>query len=116
VRDRPETPQTREQEIEVRIDLGRPLYPLGEFEKMLAYLREAEEIATAISDSRRLGVVSIHTAEYFRQRGRFAEARTRAEQALTLGDKQGDLPLKFYASHYVGLACQGLGDYRRASQ
>ncbi len=112
----PETPETREQEIDVRIDLRRPLYPLGEFEKMLAYLREAEAMATAISDSRRLGLVSIHTAEYFRQTGRFAQARTLAEQALTLGDKHGDLPLQLYASHYVGLACHALGDYRRASE
>jgi tetratricopeptide (TPR) repeat protein len=72
-------------------------------------------MASAISDSRRLGLVSIHTAEYFRQTGRFAEARERAEQALTLGDKLHDLPLHLYASHYLGLACNALGDYRRAS-
>jgi class 3 adenylate cyclase/tetratricopeptide (TPR) repeat protein len=112
----PEAPETRKQEIDVRIDLRGALYPLGEFEKMLAYLREAEAMATAISDSRRLGLASIHIAEYFRQRGRFAEARTLAEQALTLGAKHGDLPLQLYASQYVGLACQGLGDYRRASE
>src|SRR5439155_3936888 len=112
----PETPETREQEIDVRLELRGSLYPLGEFEKMLTYLREAEAMASAISDSRRLGLVSIHTAEYFRQTGRFAEARTLAEQALVLGDKLGDLPLQLYASHYLGLACNALGDYRRASE
>jgi class 3 adenylate cyclase/tetratricopeptide (TPR) repeat protein len=112
----PETPQTREQEIDVRLELRGSLYPLGEFEKMLTYLREAEAMASAISDSRRLGLVSIHTAEYFRQTGRFAEARTLAEQALTLGDKLQDRPLQLYASHYLGLACHALGDYRRASE
>ena len=29
----PETPETQEQEIDVRIDLRGSLYPLGEFEK-----------------------------------------------------------------------------------
>ena len=72
----PETPETREQNIDVRLELRGSLYPLGEFEKMLGYLQEAETMASAISDSRRLGLVSIHTAEYFRQTGRFAEART----------------------------------------
>ncbi len=110
----PETPETREQGIDVRLELRGSLYPLGEFEKMLAYLREAEAMASAISDSRRLGLVSIHTAEYFRQTGRFAEARTLAEQALALGDKLQDVPLQLYASHYLGLACHALGDYRRA--
>jgi tetratricopeptide (TPR) repeat protein len=83
---------------------------------MLSYLREAEMMASAISDARRLGIVSIHTAEYLRQTGRFAEARTLAEQALALGDKLQDLPLRLYASHYLGLACHALGDYRRASE
>ena len=112
----PETPHRREQEIDVRLELRGTLYPLGEFEKMLAYLREAETMASAISDSRRLGLVSVHTAEYLRQTGRFAEARTLAEQALALGDKLHDVPLRLYASQYLGLACHALGDYRRASE
>ena len=112
----PDTPGRREQEIDVRLELRGSLYPLGEFEKMLAYLEEAETMASAISDSRRLGLVSIYTAEYFRQTGRFAEARKRSEQALSLGDKLQDLPLQLYASHYLGLACNALGDYRRASE
>src|SRR4029434_2731621 len=70
----------------------------------------------AISDARRLGLVSIHTAEYFRQRGQFAEARTLAEQALTMGDKLQAPPPQLYASHYLGLACNALGDYRRAAE
>ena len=112
----PETPETREQEIDVRLELRGSLYPLGEFEKMLAYLQEAEAMASAISDERRLGLVSIHTAEYLRQTGRFAEARTLAEQALAMGDKLQDVPLQLYASQYLGLACHALGDYRRASE
>ena len=111
----PETPETREQGIDVRLELRGALYPLGEFERMLTYLREAETMAGAISDERRLGLVSIHIAEYFRQTGRFAEARTLAEQALAMGDKLQDVPLQLYASHYLGLACNALGDYRRAS-
>jgi tetratricopeptide (TPR) repeat protein len=112
----PETLETREQEIDVRIELRGSLYPLGDFEKMLASLKEAETMASAIGDSRRLGLVSIHTAEYYRQTGRFADARTLAEQALALGDKLQDGPLRLYASHYIGLACHALGDYRRASE
>jgi len=112
----PETPETREQGIDVRLELRGSLYPLGEFEKMLTYLREAEAMASVISDERRLGLVCIHTAEYLRQTGRFAEARTLAEKALAMGDKLQDVPLQSYAGQYFGLACHALGDYRRASE
>jgi len=112
----PATPETREHEIDVRIELRGALYTLGEFDKMLGYLQEAEAMATAISDSRRLGWVSIHTAEYFRQTGRFGEARTLAEQALAQGEKLEDLPLTVQANHIVGLTCHALGDYPRASE
>jgi class 3 adenylate cyclase/tetratricopeptide (TPR) repeat protein len=112
----PETPEAREQGIDVRLELRGSLYPLGEFEKMLTYLREAETMAGAISDERRLGLACIHAAEYFRQTGRFAEARTLAEKALTMGDKLQDVPLQSYAGQYFALACHALGDYRRASE
>ena len=112
----PETPETREEGIDVRLELRGSLYPLGEFEKMLTYLRDAEAMATAISDERRLGLVCIHTAEYLRQTGRFAEARMLAEKALAMGDKLEEVPLQSYAGQYFGLACHALGDYRRASE
>ena len=112
----PDTPESREQGIDVRLELRGSLYPLGEFGRMMAYLGEAEAMASAISDEGRLGLVCIHTAEYLRQTGRFAEARTLAEKALAMGDKLQDVPLQSYAGQYFGLACHALGDYRRASE
>jgi tetratricopeptide (TPR) repeat protein len=111
----PETRQTHEQGIDVRLELRGSLYPLGDFERMFGYLQEAETMATAIADRRRLALVSGHTAEYYRQTGRFTEARRLAEQALALGDDLRDVPLQLYARHYLALACHALGDYARAS-
>jgi len=112
----PETPETKVRGIDVRLTLRGSLYPLGQFERMLTYLREAEATAGAISDDRRLALVCIHTAEYLRQTGRFAEARTLAEKALALGEQLQDLPLQSYAGQYFGLACHALGDFRRAAE
>src|SRR5262245_18595418 len=39
-------------------DLSRPLTPLSDFGRMLTCLREAEALAVALDDSRRLGRVS----------------------------------------------------------
>ena len=88
----PETPETREQNIDVRLELRGSLYPLGEFEKMLAYLREAEAMASAISDEGRLGLVCIHTAEYLRQTGRFAEARDARRESAGHGRQAAGRP------------------------
>src|SRR2546426_78811 len=82
---------------------------------MLTYLQEAENLASALQDTRRLGFVAIHTGEYFRQKGRFTDAGALAERAVALGDKLQDRPLQLYARHYLALACHALGDYRRAS-
>jgi class 3 adenylate cyclase/tetratricopeptide (TPR) repeat protein len=112
----PETSETKVQGIDVRLALRGSLYPLGEFDKMLTYLRDAEAMAGAVSDERRLALVCIHTAEYLRQTGRFADARTLAEKALALGERLEDVPLQSYAGQYFGLACHALGEFRRASE
>jgi class 3 adenylate cyclase len=51
----PETRDTREQAIDLRCALYQALYPLLEFGRSLAYLREAESLAEALGDQRRLG-------------------------------------------------------------
>ena len=112
----PETSETKVQGVDVRLALRGSLYPLGEFEKMLTYLREAEAMAGAVSDERRLALVYIHTAEYLRQTGQFTDARTLAEKALALGEHLQDVPVQSYAGQYFGLACHALGDFRRASE
>ena len=107
---------TREQAIDLRLDLRGALYPLGEFAKMLTYLQEAEAMARPSLTPAGSGWSPLHTAEHFRQTGRFAEAPALAEQALAMGDRLQDPHLQLYANHYLGLACNALGDYQRASE
>ena len=61
----PESHDTLAQAIDLRIDLRQSLYPLGEFGRLLAYLREAETLATALGDQHRLGWVSTYMTSYF---------------------------------------------------
>jgi len=60
----PETRETREQAIDVRFDLRDAFVPLAEFSRIEAYLREAEALATALDDQRRLGWVSVYIGPF----------------------------------------------------
>ena len=58
----PQSPETREQAIDLRLDLQAPLNGLGEIERLLDYLREAEPLAGALGDLPRMGRVAAHMA------------------------------------------------------
>src|SRR4029434_2009973 len=53
----PEQRGTLEQAIDLRLALRTALRPLGEFERILTCLREAETLAAALNDTRRLGQI-----------------------------------------------------------
>ena len=66
----PETRDTREQAIDLRLALRTALYPSGDSERILAHLREAEPLAAALDDPRRLGQVSLFLSNHFSTMGR----------------------------------------------
>ena len=61
----PETRDTREQAIDLRLALRSALRPSGDSGRILAYLREAEALAEALDDPRRLGQVSLFLSDHF---------------------------------------------------
>jgi class 3 adenylate cyclase len=61
----PEQRDTCEQAIDLRLALRSALLPSGDFERILAYLREAEALAEHLDDPRRLGRVSDFLSNYF---------------------------------------------------
>jgi class 3 adenylate cyclase len=64
----PDSRHTREQAIDLRLALRQALRPLGDFRRILAYLREAETLATALDDPHRLGWVLHSLSGHFFQR------------------------------------------------
>jgi class 3 adenylate cyclase/tetratricopeptide (TPR) repeat protein len=77
----PEQHDTREQAIDLRLALRSALWPSSDFERILAYLREAEALAAALDDPRRLGQVSGLLAEQFRFMGAYDQAIAAAQRA-----------------------------------
>jgi class 3 adenylate cyclase/tetratricopeptide (TPR) repeat protein len=110
----PETRETREQAIDVRLALRTSLYALGEIRRGLDYLREAEHVARQVDDPRRLGLVLAYIGVNTWSTGHALEARDFAQKALAIADSLGDFPLMVMANFYLGSDNLVLGDYRRA--
>jgi class 3 adenylate cyclase/tetratricopeptide (TPR) repeat protein len=110
----PDTRNTREQAIDLRLALRSALRPLGDLGRVLAYLCEAESLASALNDPRRLGQISVFLSNHFCSMGTYDQAIAAAQRALVLATADGDAVLHALANQRLGEAYQCQGDYRRA--
>jgi class 3 adenylate cyclase/tetratricopeptide (TPR) repeat protein len=110
----PETRETLEQAIDLRFDLRTALFPLGEFERILGCLREAEGLARTLDDQRRLGQLSVYMCHNLFMTGHLTEALAVGQSAQAIAEALEDVPLQVTGNLYFGVACLGTGDYRRA--
>jgi class 3 adenylate cyclase/tetratricopeptide (TPR) repeat protein len=112
----PETRETLEQAIDLRFDLRTSLFPLGELDRLVACLNEAQTFAETLGDQRRLGWVSVYMSHYLWMAGRSPEARTFAENAQALAEPLSDFSLRVGSNFYLGTVCLTSGDYRQAEK
>jgi len=111
----PEDRARLEQAIDLRLELRNSLHPLGDAERILALLREAEGLARTLDDSQRLGRVFSFMAQYFRLMGHLDLSVELAEQALALADRLREHPLWVVANTLLGLAYDARGEYHKAA-
>src|SRR5882724_6104665 len=86
----PERRDTREQAIDLRLALRSALLPSNDSRRILAYLCEAEVLAAAIDDHRRLGHISGYLSVQFRNTGAYDQAIAAGQRALALAASGGD--------------------------
>jgi class 3 adenylate cyclase/tetratricopeptide (TPR) repeat protein len=110
----PESRDTLGQATDLRIDLRNSLWLLGEFDRMMGYLREAEGLARTLDDPCRLAWVWVYMSHYFWFTGQSAEARTFGQNAHAIAETLGDRLLGAAATTYLGLDCLTSGDYWHA--
>src|SRR5262245_34623510 len=111
----PETRDTLEQAIDLRLALRSVLSPLGDRRRVLVYLHEAESLAMALDDPRRLGQVLCFLSIHFNNTGaQHDQAITAAQRALALATASGEVGRQALANAYLGRAYVSQGDYRRA--
>jgi tetratricopeptide (TPR) repeat protein len=110
----PQHRATLEQAVDLRFTLRSALHPLGDLGRTLANLREAETLAAALDDPRRLGQVSMFLTPYFYYMGAYDQAIAAGQRALTLATADGDVVLHALANQYLSAPYHAIGDYRRA--
>jgi tetratricopeptide (TPR) repeat protein len=110
----PESRNTYEQAIDLRLALRTALLPIGVVGRVLDVLREAEALATALDDSRRLGQVFVFMTIYFYFAGDSAQAITVGQRALALATASSDVGIHAVANTYLGYAYHAQGNYRQA--
>ena len=110
----PETRATREQAIDLRLALRSALWPSGDYARILTALREAEALAEALDDPRRLGRVSRFLSHAFSLMGAYDQAIAAGQRALALATSGGDGLQQALANLGLGFTYHVQGDYHRA--
>jgi tetratricopeptide (TPR) repeat protein len=111
----PETRDRHEQAIDLRLNLRGVLTAFGDFGRILALLREADTLATALDDSYRLGSISASMAQYsLYYLGDYERAIVASQCALALAAASSAVGVRLSANVYLNAAYYSLGDYQRA--
>jgi class 3 adenylate cyclase/tetratricopeptide (TPR) repeat protein len=111
----PQQVTTVEQVIDLLFSLRISLVPLGEFERILEYLRQAEALAQTIDDQRRLARVCAYMSfSLCWLMGEHRAAIDSGQRALDIAAELKDLALTVAPNYFVGQAYLALGDYPRA--
>ena len=110
----PESRETLKQAIDLRFDLRNALFVLKDEGRILEHLRQAETLAQALGDQRRLGWVLSYMTRHFCPAADYDRAIASGERALAIAAAIGDVDLQAATQGLLGQAYYFLGDYRRA--
>jgi cytochrome P450 len=110
----PESREKLERAIDLRFDLHSSLIPLGALRRILDTLREAEALAQALDDRRRLGRVFAYMATCYWWMGEPRRAVESGERALAIAAALEDPALEALTNQRLGQAYATVAEYRRA--
>jgi DNA-binding winged helix-turn-helix (wHTH) protein/class 3 adenylate cyclase/tetratricopeptide (TPR) repeat protein len=112
----PDCRATREQAIDLRLDLRNALAQLEDWGRTLALLREATTLAETLGDHRRQVLIESSLANYFRRIGDYDSALVAGQHAYTLAAALGEVSLQVMARALLGPIYYDLGHFHQARE
>ena len=110
----PRTPDSMAEAIDIRLAIRSALLQLAELRRISLDLGEAEALATALGDQRRLAWVWTYMTITHLFAGDPARAVALGERAVALAETVGDVGLRASARTPLAHACRERGDFSRA--
>ena len=111
----PESREVIERAVDLRLEMRGGLWTLGQFERTLERLREAQPLAERLGDRRRLGSVLCLIGNCHWIVGAHNRALDPTQTARAMAEDLGDEPLLAMTNFYLGLIHRSLGDFHRAA-
>jgi class 3 adenylate cyclase/tetratricopeptide (TPR) repeat protein len=109
-----ESRESHEAAIDLHLAARNALVPLGEQARILDHLTQAERLATALGDRRRLCQILSPKTQYWRFSGEPSLGIETGERALQIATSLDDRSLHVAANFYLALVYQAHGDVRSA--
>src|SRR5713226_7104110 len=111
----PETRETTELTIDIRLDLRNALLPLGDRTRMGEHLREADVLARTLGDQRRLARIATFMVNQCLATGDYDEAVRFGQEALSIGRTLGDRSIEVVATSFLGMTHAARGKFSDAA-
>jgi tetratricopeptide (TPR) repeat protein len=111
----PDSPAAGAQAIDLRLDSRVVLAPLGEYDRILQYMQEAEVLARELGDRRRLGLVLADMGARLRNVGEHRRALEASRQALAIAGELREPDLEVEAKYRLAQAHFAVGDLGAAT-
>jgi class 3 adenylate cyclase/tetratricopeptide (TPR) repeat protein len=105
---------TQELGVDLRLELRPSLLTLGEQERIVEHLSQAESLAEELGDKWRIGRVLADMSAYFSREGEPERAVNAGERALAVATEMGDFAFQVITQDRLGRAYYSLGDFRRS--
>jgi predicted ATPase len=105
---------TLELGVDLRLELRPSLVTLGEQQRLVEHLSQAESLAEQLGDKRRTGRVLADMSGYFSREAEHERAVKAGERALVVATEMSDFPLQVITQDRLSRAYWQLGDFRQA--